>query len=37
LLIGSSGESSDATGVDGNQADTSMLFAGAVYLYGFGQ
>jgi hypothetical protein len=34
LAVGSSGESSSARGVNGNQEDTSMDSAGAVYIYG---
>jgi hypothetical protein len=33
LAVGSPGESSSATTVDGNQADTSAPAAGAVYIY----
>ena len=33
LVIGSPYESSGATGVDGNQADTSVVDAGAVYVF----
>jgi hypothetical protein len=33
LAIGSPGESSGASGVDGNRADTSMPNSGAVYVY----
>jgi hypothetical protein len=33
LAVGSSGESSAATGIDGNQADTSAVNAGAVYVF----
>jgi hypothetical protein len=34
LAIGSPGESSNATLVNGNPSDTSLLAAGAVYVYG---
>jgi len=33
LAIGALGEKSSATGVDGNELDKSLSFAGAVYLY----
>jgi FG-GAP repeat len=33
LAVGATGESSSATGVNGNQADTSMPGAGAVYVF----
>ncbi|MFO0667233.1 MAG: hypothetical protein U0174_24990 [Polyangiaceae bacterium] len=33
LAVGSSGESSCATGLGGNQADTACPYAGAVYLF----
>lgn len=33
LAVGADGERSNATGVNGNQANTSMSFAGAVYAY----
>ena len=33
LAVGADGEPSSATGVDGNQADTSMPGAGAVYVF----
>src|SRR6267154_4372352 len=33
LAVGATGESSSATGVNGNQADTSMAGAGAVYVF----
>jgi hypothetical protein len=33
LVVGSHGESSNATGINGNQADTSMPIAGAAYLF----
>ncbi|RZJ12747.1 MAG: integrin, partial [Haliea sp.] len=33
LAVGAPQESSNATGVNGNQADTSMTFAGAVYVF----
>ena len=33
LAVGASGESSVATGINGNQSDNSALNAGAVYLY----
>lgn len=33
LAIGAPQESSNATGVNGNQTDTSMTFAGAVYVF----
>ena len=33
LVIGSTGESSNATGVNGNQADNSARFAGAAYVF----
>lgn len=33
IVVGSSGESSRATGVDGDQADTSAPGAGAVYVF----
>ena len=33
LAVGATGESSSATGVNGNQADTSMSGAGAVYVF----
>jgi hypothetical protein len=36
LVIGSSGESSSATGVGGNAADTTASNSGAVYVYRFG-
>ena len=32
LAVGAVGESSNATGLNGNQADTSASFAGAVYV-----
>ena len=32
LAVGANGESSNATGVNGNQADNSMEYAGAVYV-----
>jgi hypothetical protein len=33
LAVGATGESSSATGVNGNQADTSMAGAGAAYVF----
>ncbi|MCC5827599.1 FG-GAP repeat protein [Alkalimonas sp.] len=33
LAVGSSGESSNATGVDGDQSDTSLPQSGAVYVF----
>jgi hypothetical protein len=33
LAVGAVGEASSATGIDGNQADTSMPGAGAVYVF----
>jgi len=33
MVVGATGESSSATGVNGNQADTSMAGAGAVYVF----
>jgi hypothetical protein len=33
LAVGSPGESSDATGIDGNQSDVSASGAGAVYVF----
>lgn len=33
LAVGARGEASNATGIDGNQADNSALNAGAVYIY----
>jgi len=33
LAVGSTRETSNATGIGGNQADTSLMFAGAVYVY----
>ena len=33
LAVGATGESSSATGMNGNQADTSMAGAGAVYIF----
>jgi hypothetical protein len=33
LAVGAHGEDSNATGIGGNQADTSAADAGAVYLY----
>ena len=33
LAVGATGESSNATGINGNQADNSFATAGAVYLY----
>ena len=33
LAIGAAGESSAATGINGNQADNSAQFAGAVYVF----
>jgi len=36
LAVGSIGEASDATGIDGNQTDTSQLQAGAVYVFANG-
>ena len=33
LAVGAFGEASSATGVNGNQADNSALFAGAVYVF----
>ncbi|MEW8100635.1 MAG: hypothetical protein AB2785_02585 [Candidatus Thiodiazotropha endolucinida] len=33
LAVGASGEDSNATGINGNQADNSVIFSGAVYLY----
>ena len=35
LVVGSPGESSDATGINGNQSDTSATGAGAVYVFSF--
>jgi hypothetical protein len=35
LAVGASGEASNATGVNGNQADNSATRAGAVYVYVF--
>jgi hypothetical protein len=34
LVVGSPGESSNATGVDGDQANTAAIRAGAVYTFG---
>ncbi len=34
LVVGSSGETSGASGIDGNESDSSTLFAGAVYVFG---
>ncbi len=33
IVIGASGESSNATGVNGDQADNSMSQAGAAYVF----
>jgi hypothetical protein len=33
LAVGAYGEGSNATGIDGNQADNSAIQSGAVYLY----
>ena len=33
LVVGAFGEASNATGVNGNQADNSAFFAGAAYVY----
>jgi hypothetical protein len=33
LAVGASSEASNATGINGDQADNSFLFSGAVYLY----
>ena len=33
VVVGAYGESSNATGVNGNQADNSALFAGAAYVF----
>jgi hypothetical protein len=33
VVIGASNESSNATGVDGNQADNSALYSGAAYVF----
>ncbi len=33
LVVGAHGEGSNATGIDGNQADDSMALAGAVYVF----
>ena len=33
MAVGAVGEASSATGIDGNQADTSMPGAGAVYVF----
>ncbi|MEX1367096.1 MAG: integrin, partial [Nannocystaceae bacterium] len=33
LAVGADGEGSNATGIDGNQADNSLWSAGAVYVY----
>jgi hypothetical protein len=33
LAVGAVGDSSNATGINGNQADVSMSYAGAVYLF----
>jgi hypothetical protein len=33
LAVGADGENSSATGIDGNQDDTSLHFAGAVYVF----
>lgn len=33
LAVGANGESSDATGIGGNQADNSAPGAGAVYVF----
>ena len=33
LAVGAEGESSAATGIDGNQADNSAVLAGAVYIF----
>lgn len=33
LAVGADGEASNATGIDGNQADTSQSGAGAVYMF----
>jgi hypothetical protein len=35
LAVGGSGEASNAVGIDGNQADTSVPGSGAVYVYSF--
>lgn len=34
LAVGATGESSNATGIDGNQTDRSAINAGAVYVFG---
>ncbi|MBM4112810.1 MAG: integrin [Phycisphaerae bacterium] len=36
VIVGASHESSGATGVDGNQADDSLLHAGATYVFDLG-
>lgn len=33
ILVGSEGEDSNATGIDGNQSDNSALLAGAAYVF----
>lgn len=33
IVVGSNGESSSATGIDGNQADTTMPYSGAAYVF----
>ena len=33
VVVGAYGESSNATGVNGNQTDNSVLYSGAVYVY----
>lgn len=33
VVVGAAGESSNATGINGNQNDNSALFAGAVYVF----
>jgi len=35
LVVGAPGEESNATGIDGDQADNSLVYAGAVYLFRF--
>jgi len=37
LVVGAIGESSNATGVNGNQANNSALFAGAAYVFSIAQ
>lgn len=35
LAVGTSSEQSNATGINGNQTDNSIIYSGAVYVYGF--